>query len=73
MGQGKGKVNARVRTLICGCTTIDRASLIEATDWLEQTLEGESADVQISIVVGGTRCSTYQNDKGGDQWPKKLK
>ena len=47
--------------LWCGCDRIEHATLGEANAWLEKVLDGRSGDVQISIVVGGERCSFWRN------------
>ena len=48
----------RSSEMACGCKRIEGATLAEASDWLENTIEGQT-DVQICIVVGGDRCTFY--------------
>ena len=49
-------------TMACGCRRIEGATLDEASLWLTSQIEG-MANVEVSIVVGGDRCSFYRAKK----------
>ena len=52
----------RKSEMACGCVRIEQANLEQASKWLLQNIAGH-ADVEMSIILGGDRCSFYREKK----------